>query len=95
LRLLITAAVLLALGVTQTREIKIIGRDDKNPETGRVIVPQIAPIMYIRQTAGPDLPDKGSLSCHWHEEVIDGVPHVIGDCEGGVRVLVTGIDLNY
>jgi hypothetical protein len=92
---LLLLPVLIIAAVTTSRDITIIGRDERNPESGRVLVPHVAPIIYVRQTSGEPLPEKGSISCTWREEVTDGLPKVIGDCAEGVQVVVTGIDLNY
>jgi hypothetical protein len=95
MRLLLAAVLLTIAATTTTRDITIIGVDEKNPLSGRVLVPHIPPVIYVKQTAGTLLPEKGSVSCHWHEETKDTVPHIVGDCEGGVQLLVTGMDLNY
>ena len=95
MRLLLAATVLLVFTKLESRDITIIGVDEKNPLSGRVLVPHVPPIIYVKQTAGTLLPEKGSVACHWHEEIKDTVPHIVGDCENGVQLLVTGMDLNY
>lgn len=90
----LTAAFLHADEKIERRYIKILAKD---PATnGRAIMPVVAPVVFVRQTKGPELPeDKGSTACHWSEKVVNNKPLVVGDCDQGVELVVTGIDLNY
>ena len=87
-------ALCLATTVQDKRDISIIGRDDK-VTNGYVMVPHVAPVVYVRQTKGAALPEKGSTECHWHEETRESRPYLIGTCEDNVELVVTGLDLNY
>ena len=92
--LILTGAFLQADEHVERRYIKILAKD---PATnGRAIMPVVAPIVFVRQTKGPVLPeDKGSTACHWSEKIVNAKPVVVGDCDQGVELVVTGIDLNY
>jgi hypothetical protein len=78
----------------ERRYIRILAKD---PQTnGRAIMPMVAPIVFVRQIAGPELPeDKGSTACHWSQTIENGKPVIVGDCDQGVKLVVTGLDLNY
>jgi hypothetical protein len=78
----------------ERRYIRILAKD---PQTnGRAIMPMVAPIVFVRQIAGPELPeDKGSTACHWSQKIENGKPVIVGDCDQGVKLVVTGLDLNY
>jgi hypothetical protein len=82
----------IAAAPTDTRAIRIIGVDEQNPQSGRVLVPHLPPVIYVRQIAGDKLPTDGSINCHWQQEA---GPKLVGTCEDGVKLIVTGIDLNY
>lgn len=91
---LLLAAILTFATITPTRDIAIIGKGERS-ENERVLLPRVAPVIYVRQTSGATLPEKGSISCHWHQEDKNDSPVVVGDCEGNVHLVITGIDLNY
>lgn len=89
---------LLLLGSTQPahpkRAVTILQQD--TGENTRVLLPMIAPVLYVSQTEGKPLPQKGSIQCSWQEELSKAGDRVIaGYCEGDAKVVLTGIDLNY
>jgi len=65
-----------------------------------VLMPHVAPILWVKQTAGPKLPEHGSLDCEWKQETTvtilgEKFHYLAGYCENGVVLHLTGIDLNH
>jgi hypothetical protein len=85
---------LLAAGTSDKRDIQILG-PDPDAVGGHILLPHVPPIIYVRQTKGPALPEKGSLSCHWDQQNKDGRPYLVGTCDDNIELIVTGLDLNY
>lgn len=75
------------------KDVRILGRDDTQ-KNGYVMLQHVAPIMFVRQLAGPPLPETGSVACHWDFITAKDGERIMGHCEGGVVVQLTGLDLN-
>lgn len=81
--------------VSDKRDISILGADEKNPKTGRILMPHVPPVIWVRQTKGAAMPEKGSVGCHWQEVIREARALIVGTCDDGVELVITGIDLNY
>lgn len=91
MKIITLISLVLLLAGNERRDVRILGKDK-----GEIIMaPHVPPVIFVRQTAGDPLPEKGSISCHWNEEKRDKRPVIIGDCEHGVKLEMTGIDLNF
>lgn len=75
----------------EKRAVRILGRNGNEI----VIEPYTPPVLYVKQTAGKSLPEKGAVICSWEKDVVNSQPVIIGSCENGVRLEITGLDLNY
>ena len=65
-----------------------------------VLMPHIAPILWVKQISGPKMPEHGSIACEFKPETKttpkgDTVQVLNGHCEGGVVVALMAIDLNH
>jgi hypothetical protein len=92
--------VLLALAMpavmSDKRDITVLRRDATHPNE-YALMPHLSPIVFVRQVGGHSLTEKRDLSCHWSQSIDlkSGLPNVVGDCDGDVKLVITGIDLNY
>ena len=101
-RILIEIGILFLLGLAgaaiahETRNFKVLGKDKQD----FVLQPHVAPLFSVKQISGPAISETGSLNCIFknEERKIPGggtVQVLVGYCEGGVVVEITGIDLNH
>lgn len=65
-----------------------------------VFQPMTPPLFGVQQISGPKIEEHALLRCKWNNEDLktehgDPYPALIGDCENGVKLRVTGIDLNH
>ena len=101
-RILIEIGILLLLGLAgaaiahETRNFKVLGKDKQE----FVLQPHVAPLFSVKQISGPAIPETGSLNCIFKNEERktpsgDTIIALVGYCEGGIIVEITGIDLNH
>lgn len=78
------------------RDITVLRRDSSHSNE-YALMPHLSPVVFVRQVAGHPMAEKGNLSCHWSQLVDSktGLPLVEGDCDNDVKLVITGIDLNY
>jgi len=84
------------LFAADTRDYLVLGKSGEDI----VLQPHIAPILYVKQVAGPEMPANGSLGCKWEQGNLntpngDPIKILVGKCENGVVLHLTGIDLNH
>ena len=85
-----------ALCATEKRNYEVWGHKD-----GEVILmPHVAPVLYVSQKSGAPIPEKGSLNCEFKQEIMtspvgEKYHTLVGYCENGITVNLTGIDLNH
>lgn len=82
--------------MSDKRDITVLRRDSTHVNE-YALMPHLSPVVFVRQVAGHPMPEKSNLSCHWSQLVDSktGLPSVVGDCDENVRLIITGIDLNY
>ena len=100
-RILIEIGILLLLGLAgaaiahETRNFRVLGKDKQD----FVLQPHVAPLFSVKQISGPAIPETGSLNCIFKNEArLSGgsiIQVLVGYCEGGIVVEITGIDLNH
>lgn len=77
------------------RDVRILGTDPADAH-GRILSPHIAPVLFVHQVSGDELPTSGSVSCSWDSVMVGKrQAEIFGHCENGAVVQLTGIDLNY
>lgn len=87
---------IIAVYASEKRNYEVWGRKDAEV----IIMPHVAPVLYVKQVAGPPIPEKGSLDCVFAQESEvsphgDNLKILVGHCSDGVVVNLVGIDLNH
>lgn len=82
--------------MSDKRDITVLRRDSTH-QNEYALMPHLSPVVFVRQVGGRPMPEKGNLSCHWSQLVDSktGLPRVEGDCDNDVKLVITGLDLNY
>jgi hypothetical protein len=82
--------------LSDKREITILHRDTSHPNQ-YALMPHLSPVIFVRQIEGHSLTEKRDLLCHWSQEIDPktSLPNVIGNCAENIKLVITGIDLNY
>jgi hypothetical protein len=82
--------------LSDKRDITVLRRSPQAPNE-YALMPHLSPAIYVKQVSGHPMAEKTDIQCHWSQQVSaqTGLPSVTGDCDNGVKLVITGIDLNY
>lgn len=98
--LVLIASAAIYTSADEKRAWEILGRDTVG-KGSYVVRPMVPPAFGVRQVAGPEMPGLGTIACEYkqeYEKVPNGSDRIVvlrGYCEGGIQLIITGVDLNH